>query len=65
MTDLHNHVDIYKVTVLASHTYDFWGRFLLLVLGVPFAARGFRLLRKNRPSAPHAYEQPNYQPTWR
>jgi hypothetical protein len=65
MTDLHNHVELFMVTVLDSHTYESWARYLLLALGVPFVVRGYRLLRRNRPSTPRPYEQPKYEPTWR
>jgi hypothetical protein len=43
-----NHHYTFKVTVLASHAYETWARWLLLILGLPLALRGIRLLRRNR-----------------
>ncbi len=65
MNDLNNHVDLFKVTVLSSHTYETWARWLLLAFGLPLALRGIRLLRRNRPSTSLPYENPSYEPTWR
>jgi hypothetical protein len=65
MTDLNNHVDLFKVTVLASHTYETWARWLLLILGVPLALRGIRLVLRNSPTTPIPHEQPGYEHTWR
>ncbi len=56
-----NHHYIFKVTVLASHAYETWARWLLLILGLPLALRGIRLLRRNRPSTSLPGEQPSYQ----
>jgi hypothetical protein len=60
-----NHHYLFKVTVLASHAYETWARWLLLILGLPLALRGIQLLRRNRPSTSLQYEQPSYEPTWR